>query len=164
MASRKITRRKLNKSKPTHGQTYTPEFRAWTNMLQRCYNPKNPRFNRYGARGIIVCDAWHVFANFLGSMGPKPVSGLTLERKDNNGNYEPDNCHWATRKQQQRNMSRNHTLTFAGVTLPVAGWADRIGMPVKVLHGRVRRGWTTERALTQPRQPHRRAAAKRSER
>jgi hypothetical protein len=74
-------------------------------MKQRCYNPKNPHYSRYGARGIVVCERWlHSFANFYADMGPKP-DGKTLDRKDNDGNYEKDNCQWSTPKEQQNNRS-----------------------------------------------------------
>lgn len=83
---------------------YTPEYRAWVNMKQRCYNPKHVAFERYGGRGIKVCNRWlDSYENFISDMDYKPKSSLTLERINNDGNYEPDNCKWATSLEQINN-------------------------------------------------------------
>jgi hypothetical protein len=85
-----------------------PEYESWRAMKKRCYYPKHQNYARYGGRGIRVCDRWlHDFPTFLEDMGNKPSSIHTLDRKDNDGNYEPDNCKWATPKEQQNNRRNN---------------------------------------------------------
>jgi hypothetical protein len=86
----------------------TPEYRSWKAMIQRCCNLANPKFEKYGGRGILVCERWRVFENFFADMGPRP-EGKTLDRYPNNdGNYEPGNCRWATIKEQQANRNIDH--------------------------------------------------------
>jgi len=88
----------------THGQTDTPEYRTWTGMKERCCNSRKRSFKDYGGRGIRVCDRWlNSFESFLTDMGPKPSSAHSIDRINNDGNYEPGNCRWATASQQARN-------------------------------------------------------------
>jgi hypothetical protein len=91
-----------------HGMSGTPEFVAWTSMRQRCGNPRCRRYANYGGRGISICERWRAFENFLADMGRRPSPDHSLDRIDNDGNYELGNCRWATRSQQQRNKS-NYT-------------------------------------------------------
>jgi hypothetical protein len=116
-------------------------------MIQRCTNQKNKDFARYGGRGIKVCERWMVFANFYSDMGPC-ISGLTLDRKDNNGNYEPNNCRWATRKEQSHNSSVPVFLTHNGKTQMISAWAKELGLKPDTLYMRIHRGWPIDRALT----------------
>lgn len=120
-------------------------------MLQRCNNPKSPGYSRYGGRGIKVCWRWQErFENFLEDMGVRP-DGTTLDRIDNDGDYEPGNCRWATGRQQQGNRDVTVKLTLGGRTMPLTDWARELGLNRTVLRNRLRRGWPEEEILTRPR-------------
>src|SRR6266705_4232652 len=90
-----------------HGMAGTPYYKVWQAIIQRCTNPSDPNYSRYGGRGIQVCERWRDFRNFYADMGERP-EGMTLERKNNDGNYESDNCCWASRSQQMYNTGRSH--------------------------------------------------------
>lgn len=90
----------------THGASRTPEYDCWIAMFQRCYNPKNPMFKYYGGRGIEVCERWHKFENFLADMGRRPAGRYSIERIDNDGNYEPRNCKWIPQGEQAKNTRK----------------------------------------------------------
>jgi hypothetical protein len=120
-------------------------------MLARCRNRRDRRYSDYGGRGITVCARWaQSFPAFFADMGPRPSPQHSIERKDNAGDYEPGNCVWATRKEQQRNTRRNRLLTYRGLTLPAVAWAERIGMNPHTLRDRLRLGWPVAKALTTP--------------
>lgn len=107
-----------------HGLSESPTYHAWENMHARCSDsPKY--FKDYKQRGIQVCPRWKSFKNFLADMGEKPA-GKTLDRKDNDGNYEPGNCRWATRKQQQNNGRHNYRITHNDVTMTLAQWSRKL--------------------------------------
>lgn len=127
----------------------TATYRIWVNMLTRCRNPNVPAFANYGGRGIRVCERWLVYANFLADMGDRP-SGCTIERLDNDGNYEPGNCAWRTPRDQANNRRSNVVLEWAGRRQTVAEWARETGMPYGRLQRRLALGWTIERALSAP--------------
>jgi hypothetical protein len=90
----------------SHGHANTPIYRTWSGMIQRCTNPARGDFHRYGGRGIRICSRWFVFEHFLADMGERP-EGLTLDRINNDGNYEPSNCRWATHVEQMNNTSKH---------------------------------------------------------
>jgi hypothetical protein len=135
-----------------HGRTRTPEYRSWRLMKDRCYNPKKDNYERYGGRGIKVCERWRSdFPAFLADMGLKPAPEYTLDRwPDKDGDYTPANCRWAKPTQQQNNLRNNVMLTARGKTQTVSQWAREVGLEAGVLHYRVRKGWPAERALTEP--------------
>lgn len=147
---------KISAQKIRHGEAIkghkTSEYLAWRNMKTRCYNKANVMWPRYGKRGITVCAAWlNSFEAFLSDLGRKPGKTYSLDRIDTDGNYEPQNCRWATRKEQARNKSNNTFLTHAGKSMPIAAWAEETGISEDVLHLRVRRlKWDHGRAVTTP--------------
>lgn len=125
----------------------TAEYQAWRAMRQRCLNPRHRAFARYGARGISVCKSWASYAVFLADMGRCP-SGLTLERLDNAKGYEPNNCVWATRKEQQRNRRNTLKVSFRGELRPLAEVAEAHGKPYHLVWDRIfRSGWSVEKAV-----------------
>lgn len=122
----------------------------WKHMKDRCYNPNFKHYGHYGGRGITVCDEWRKDFNsfYEWAISNGYDDSLTLDRKDVNGNYDPTNCRWATRREQMLNTRRNHYLTYDGETLTVNEWAEKLGMKQNTLLCRIRRGWSVERALT----------------
>ena len=133
----------------SHGQSRTRAYDVWKQIFQRCENPKCPSFKNYGARGISVDPKWRDFAAFIADMGHPPKGG-TLERIDNNGDYGPGNCKWASYEQQGRNRRNNNRLTAFGKTQPLSAWVAEYGLTRDFVWGRLRRNWTLERALTEP--------------
>lgn len=134
-----------------HGQYLTPEYRTWQDIIKRCHNPKTKCYPRYGGRGIKVCERWrNSFENFIEDMGKKPSPKHSIERRENNGDYEPSNCHWATNEEQVRNKRTNVFLEWNGKRMIVADWAKEIGVDQFTLYARISNGWSTERALTTP--------------
>lgn len=133
---------------PAKGSSTT--YICYNLMKRRCCDKNNQDWRHYGGRGIKVCDRWlESFANFLADMGEKP-KGLTLDRKDNNGNYEPGNCRWISRKEQSRNTRRNHIVEFNGHKGTLAEWEEITGFNQQVISARLRNGWPIDKALTTP--------------
>jgi len=133
----------------THGETGTYTYSTWVNMKDRCRNPHSPDYPRYGGRGVHICERWLDFAAFLEDMGERP-SCTTLDRIDNNGDYEPCNCRWATKKEQGRNRRNNRTLTHDGETLCLSEWAERLNVVPNTIKCRLASGWSIDDAVTVP--------------
>jgi hypothetical protein len=137
----------MGKANRVHGMSRTPTYASWFQMWQRCRNKNSKDYPRWGGRGITVCDRWQSFASFLADMGERPP-GMTLDRyPDNGGNYEPGNCRWATASQQVQNSTSVTNLTYDGQTYCIAEWSRRIGIKEVTIGGRLKRGWSVERAL-----------------
>ncbi len=126
-----------------------PELTVFTGMLDRCYNQNSTNYPRYGGRGITVCDRWRDggFKAFFADMGPRPTPTHSIDRIDNNKGYSPDNCRWATKKQQSRNTRTNRYLTHNGVTATLSEWAEILGISPKTLRGRLYKGISVNDAL-----------------
>ena len=135
-----------------HRASNTPEYNAWCGMKARCYNKRSQDYPNYGGRGITVCNRWKKdFAKFLDDMGNKPALHYTIERRNTNGNYRPENCRWATRRAQNNNKRDNRKITCWGRKLTAAAWSRKTGIPKGAIRQRVFfLGWTPERALTTP--------------
>ena len=134
-----------------HGLSYSPEYHAWYGMIRRCYTPHYRQFVNYGGRGITVCDRWKTsFMAFLKDIGRRPSPDHSLDRINNDGNYEPGNCRWATNVEQCNNMRRNVRFTFDGVTKTLRQWSRTTGISSGSLEARIKLGWDVERMLTTP--------------
>jgi hypothetical protein len=149
----------FQQGKVTHGATRglsrPPEYRTWANMRGRCHNPKSPRFKDYGERGVSICERWHDFEAFFADMGPRPSSLHSIERENNNGNYEPDNCVWALPQKQNRNQRSNIIVNYQGQSVTLAEaveTANANGYPILYhsAYSRIARGWSTVDALERP--------------
>lgn len=116
-------------------------YHMWRGIKSRCFNPNAPHYHRYGGRGITMHAPWvEDFARFLADVGEQPAPGMTLDRVDNDGNYEPGNVRWATRREQSNNRENNIRLTSGGETLTLSQWADKLGLPYKLLASRWKSG------------------------
>lgn len=132
----------------THGKTGTSIHNVWASMIQRCSDEQSPAFKNYGGRNISVCDRWMNFENFLSDMGDRP-SGLSLERIDNDKGYSPENCRWATAKEQASNRRSNRVYEHNGESLTLMQWSERSGIPYFTIRNRIDLlGWNIEKAVT----------------
>ena len=129
-----------------HGYSGTDIHGIWVQMRRRCENPKSGNYARYGGRGITVCERWKIFENFLADMGERP-SGTSIERRNNDGHYEPNNCYWATSTQQNNNRSSNVVLEFSGERLTVRQWAKKLGISHHTIHTRIAKSLPIEEIL-----------------
>lgn len=128
----------------------TTEYVIWKGIRKRCRNKNNPRYKDYGGRGICVCERWNSFKNFLMDVGPRPSSRHSIDRIDNNGNYEPSNCRWATNNEQTENSRRSLLLTYNQLTLTASQWEKELNLPHGIVRQRIRLGWNVERTLCTP--------------
>lgn len=136
-------RRTLNGLSMTH----RAEYFVWKGMHRRCLDTKSDSWPRYGGRGIRVCERWSSFENFLEDMGSKPSPEMSIDRKNNDGHYEPSNCRWATSLTQIRNRQKIITLTVLGATKHIEDWAKQVGIASGTIRARLRRGDNHESAL-----------------
>lgn len=136
-----------NTMRRTHNLSSTGTYKSWSSMKARCNNPNHIEYNRYGGRGISVCDRWKSFENFVNDMGMRPI-GSSIDRIDSNGNYEPSNCRWANDKEQASNRRKNRRLTVNGICKTVAEWSRTPNAASdKVIYKRIYLGWSDEEAV-----------------
>lgn len=139
-----------SKTHKKHGKTKTPEYQIWAGMKDRCLSKKNISYPRYGGRGITVCNKWmKSFENFIADMGTRPSPDYSIDRINNNGNYEPSNCRWADQKTQANNTSRTIQLNIAGVTKPLTTWAEDCKLHRSVIISRLASGDSGEDLIRQ---------------
>jgi len=135
----------------THGMSGTPEYKAWIHMKHRCFNPNIKNYSHYGGRGIAVCDRWkNSFEDFLADMGSRPTAKHSIDRIDNDADYSPKNCRWATEAEQQNNKRTNHLITIDDVTLTIAQWTEKKGYNETVIYCRLNMGWSDYDAVMTP--------------
>ena len=148
-------REKITTHGMSHGEKKNPIYKVWAAMIARCDCRTHKQYSEYGGRGITVCDRWRGrdgVLNFAADMGDRP-EGHSIDRIDNDGGYEPSNCRWANRSEQQRNKRSNRLVTFKGVTKCVAEWAEELKIPWHAIGGRLNAGWSDERAISTPYKP-----------
>lgn len=135
----------------THGLTRSAEYKVWAGIKRRCLNPRDQSYVHYGAVGVTICPQWaDSFETFLADVGTRPSPQHTIDRIDNSNGYEPDNCRWATRAEQNRNKRNNRFLTFRGKTQTIAEWSRETGLHHSLIQCRLSLGWSVEAALTRP--------------
>jgi len=145
------SRHLIGKNSITHGMRYTPEYNAWCKMISRCHNPNYPESKYYSERNIEVCKEWRQsFIAFYEHIGPKPDTKCSIDRIDNNGNYEPGNVRWANSMTQNNNTRRNHFVTIRGWVLTISQWARFSGIKPGIIYYRLQRGWSPEKSVFHP--------------
>lgn len=133
----------------THGMSNSSEYKIWYGIKDRCLNVENKNYRDYGGRGVTVCERWrNSFEAFFADMGPRPTRSHSIDRfPDNNGNYEPGNCRWATQTEQQRNRRSNKRLEIDGHKKCIVEWAEESGVPADRIRQRLKSGWSPDRAV-----------------
>lgn len=145
-----LQRESVTNRNQTHGMTGTRAYRIWQDMVKRCVNSRHVHFARYGGRGIRVIQRWRKFEGFLADMGEPPTSQHSIERVNNDGNYEPSNCVWIERRLQARNRSNNRTVVVDGVSKTLVEWVNESPFKYFTVLSRLNRGWSPKDALTAP--------------
>ena len=145
----------LHKEKFTfrkHGESKSKLYYIWLSMISRCHDLRDAAYDRYGGRGIVVCDRWRKsFEAFRDDMGPRPEGRYSVDRRNNSKGYCPENCRWANDFEQARNSRKNRILEHAGKRHCVSEWAQILGISPGVLHSRLNSyGWSVEKTLTTP--------------
>lgn len=142
---------KNKKRLTTHGLRKHPLYKIYDGMVQRCYNEKSTRYNNYGGRGIKVCRRWkESIQNFIDDMGDRPSLNHTLDRKDVNGDYTPENCKWATYTEQNRNQTNNVYLSYLGEEKLLIEWCEFLDLNYSEVYNRLYNNWNIVQALTTP--------------
>jgi hypothetical protein len=137
--------------KVMHGLSKIPEYRVWINMRTRCYDQNTSYYAEWGGRGIKVCDAWRdSFEMFFRYVGERPTSRHSLDRIDNDGNYEPGNVRWAVPKTQSRNHRSNRIVEVGGRSITLAEAVEQSPVPYNTVLYRLKRGWSVESAISLP--------------
>lgn len=153
----KIEKLRNNPPHYIHGQRHTRVYRIWSEMLTRCYNKNIKGYSNYGRRGIFVCEQWHDFKNFYDwAMANGYTDRLTIDRIDNNGSYCPENCRWATQKQQSNNRRTNQFYIVANEKLTIAQIAEKYCIDYKLLWNRLKKNWDIEKAIDTPKREFKR--------
>lgn len=127
-----------------------PLYKIWKSMRSRCKSKQSPDYENYFLRGIKVCKRWDSFQNFFDDMADTHISGLTIERINNDKGYSPSNCRWATMQEQCRNRRNSIIISFGGRTLTATDWGRELGGNDVLIHIRLKRGWSVERAVSTP--------------
>lgn len=140
-------RKIAGKANKTHGLRSNPLYNVWKNMKARCLNPKTKFYEYYGGRGITICERWLDITNFVEDMYPTYEKGLQLDRINNDGNYEPSNCRWATRTENVNNVRRNIRIEYNGETKTLGQWATHFNILYSTLAYRIKQDWPIEKAF-----------------
>lgn len=138
-----------NTKNRTHGLSKSRAYNTWKGIKRRCFRKQYIDYHRYGGRGITVCKRWMKFENFFKDMGEQP-EGMSLDRIDNDGDYKPSNCRWATRLQQCSNTRQNVFIEYKGVKKHLREWERVLGISITCIRGRLKRGWSAEKIIETP--------------
>jgi hypothetical protein len=140
----------LGKKGKSHGMSHGHlVYYTWTRIKDRCYNKRGKDYEHYGGRGVRVCKRWLTFENFYKDMGDIPSCGHSIDRVDNNGDYRPENCRWATIKEQANNKRNNRVITYRGEKKTIAQWSEKLGVKYGTLFSRLNRGLSFEESISE---------------